>query len=134
MRLGSEENRYFYRAAQTRSAGCPNESNPREKVEAVEAPLQRWLHISMLPDAAVGNRATALHNLLPFGTDLAALADGISALVDGAYAFTGAIATTTDAPFIDIDVVRLGVRGSDIEAKITTLDSMRRSLRKRGRF
>lgn len=41
----------------------------------------------------------------PFGTDLAALANGIGSLVDGAYAFTGAIATTTDAPFIDIDVV-----------------------------
>jgi hypothetical protein len=41
----------------------------------------------------------------PFGSDLTKIADGISPLLQGAYAFTGAIAATKDAPFIDIDIV-----------------------------
>ena len=41
----------------------------------------------------------------PFGSDLTKIADGISPLLQGAYAFTGAIAVTKDAPFIDIDIV-----------------------------
>lgn len=45
----------------------------------------------------------------PFGTELAALAEGIGVLVDVPYTFTGAIATTADAPFIDIDVVEIFV-------------------------
>jgi len=45
----------------------------------------------------------------PFGTELAVLANGVGSLVSGPYAFTGAMATTTDAPFIDIDVVDMFV-------------------------
>ena len=41
----------------------------------------------------------------PFGRDLTKIADGISPLLQGVYAFTGAIAATKDAPFIDIDIV-----------------------------
>jgi hypothetical protein len=41
----------------------------------------------------------------PFGTELASLANGVGPLVSGPYAFTGAMATTIDAPFIDIDVI-----------------------------
>ena len=41
----------------------------------------------------------------PFGSDLTKIADGISPLLQGVYAFTGAIAATKDAPFIDIDIV-----------------------------
>ena len=41
----------------------------------------------------------------PFGKDLAAIAEGIGPMIQGAYAFSGAIATTSDAPFVDIDVV-----------------------------
>jgi hypothetical protein len=47
----------------------------------------------------------------PFGTELAALANGVGSLVSGPYAFTGAIATTTDAPFIDIDVIDIFAPG-----------------------
>ncbi|MGB7555487.1 MAG: hypothetical protein WBM04_14035, partial [Candidatus Korobacteraceae bacterium] len=43
----------------------------------------------------------------PFGTELAALAEGIGALVDVPYTFTGAVAATTDAPFIDLDVIEV---------------------------
>jgi len=45
----------------------------------------------------------------PFGTEIAALAEGIGALVDVPYTFTGAVATTADAPYIDIDVVEVFV-------------------------
>jgi hypothetical protein len=41
----------------------------------------------------------------PFGSDLTKIADGTGPLLQGAYAFTGAIAATKDAPFIDIDIV-----------------------------
>lgn len=41
----------------------------------------------------------------PFGRDLAAIANGIGPMIQGAYAFSGAIATTSNAPFVDIDVV-----------------------------
>jgi hypothetical protein len=52
----------------------------------------------------------------PFGTDLPALANGISSLIDRAYAFTGATATTIDAPFIDIDVVDMFILGGSAGA------------------
>jgi hypothetical protein len=41
----------------------------------------------------------------PFGKDLAAITNGIGPMIQGAYAFSGAIATTTNAPFVDIDVI-----------------------------
>ena len=47
----------------------------------------------------------------PFGTDLTALANGIGSLMNTPYAFTGAIATTATAPFVDVDVVDLFVLG-----------------------
>jgi len=43
----------------------------------------------------------------PFGTELAALAEGIGALVDVPFTFTGAVAAITDAPFIDLDVIEV---------------------------
>lgn len=41
----------------------------------------------------------------PFGSDLTKIADGIGPLLQEVSAFTGAIAVTKDAPFIDIDIV-----------------------------
>ena len=41
----------------------------------------------------------------PFGSQLADIAEGIGPIIQDVYAFSGAIATTSDAPFIDIDVV-----------------------------
>lgn len=52
----------------------------------------------------------------PFGSELAAIASGIGPLIQGAYAFSGAIATTSDAPFIDIDVVDVFVLGGAASA------------------
>ncbi len=59
----------------------------------------------------------------PFGTDLAALANGIRERVDGPFAFTGAIATTADAPFIDVDVVDTFVLGG--AASVMTLRELK---------
>jgi hypothetical protein len=49
----------------------------------------------------------------PFGKDLAAIAGGIGPMIQGAYAFSGAIATTPNAPFVDIDVVDVFVLNAD---------------------
>jgi hypothetical protein len=48
----------------------------------------------------------------PFGKDLAAITNGIGPMIQGAYAFSGAIATTTNAPFVDIDVIDVFVLSS----------------------
>lgn len=45
----------------------------------------------------------------PFGKDLAAIARGVGPLIQGPYAFSGAMAAISDAPFVDIDVVDLFV-------------------------
>ena len=45
----------------------------------------------------------------PFGKELAAIAEGIGPMIQGAYAFSGAIAAASDAPFVDIDVVDIFV-------------------------
>ena len=58
----------------------------------------------------------------PFGSDLDAIALGIGPMIQGAYAFTGAIATTSGAPVVDIDVIDIfllnneaGIRLRDIK-------------------
>ena len=45
----------------------------------------------------------------PFGNQLTAIARGVGPLIQGAYAFSGAIAATSDAPFVDIEVIDLFV-------------------------
>ncbi len=52
----------------------------------------------------------------PFGSDLTKIADGISPLLQGVYAFTGAIAATKDAPFIDVDIVDVFVASGAADA------------------
>jgi hypothetical protein len=52
----------------------------------------------------------------PFGSQLAAIAKGIGPMVQGAYAFSGAIAAASDAPFIDIEVVDVFVLGGAASA------------------
>jgi hypothetical protein len=43
----------------------------------------------------------------PFGRDLATIAKGIGPIIKGAYAFSGAIAASFSAPFVDIDMADL---------------------------
>jgi hypothetical protein len=57
----------------------------------------------------------------PFGKDLAAIAGGIAPLIAGAYAFSGAIATTPDAPFVDIDQGEVFVLNGEAGAKLRAL-------------
>ena len=52
----------------------------------------------------------------PFGSELAAIAKGIGPLIQGAYAFSGAIATTGDAPFVDIEVIDVFALGGAASA------------------
>jgi hypothetical protein len=49
----------------------------------------------------------------PFGKDLEAITNRITPMMPGAYAFTGAIAAMTDAPFVDIDTVDVFVLGGE---------------------
>jgi len=53
----------------------------------------------------------------PFGSDLTKIADGISPLLQGVYAFTGAIAATKDAPFIDVDIVDVFAASDTADAR-----------------
>jgi hypothetical protein len=59
----------------------------------------------------------------PFGSELAAIASGVGPLIQGPYAFSGAMATTRDAPFIDIDVVDVFVLNGEVGAKLRELNS-----------
>ena len=54
----------------------------------------------------------------PFGNDIAAIAVGISPRIHGAYAFSGAIAAASDAPFVDIEVIDVFVSGGEREAQL----------------
>ena len=52
----------------------------------------------------------------PFGSDLTKIADGIGPLLQGVNAFTGAIAATKEAPFIDVDIVDVFVDSGAVDA------------------
>jgi hypothetical protein len=54
----------------------------------------------------------------PFGNDMAAIAAGIGPTIHGAYAFSGAIAAASVAPFIDIDVIDIFVLDGEREAEL----------------
>jgi hypothetical protein len=59
----------------------------------------------------------------PFGMELAAITQGISPIIRGAFAFSGAIAAASDAPFVDIDVVDVFVINGESEAKLRDFKS-----------
>jgi hypothetical protein len=52
----------------------------------------------------------------PFGNDPTRIADGIRPLLQGTFAFTGAVAAVKDAPFIDIDIVDVFATGGAASA------------------
>lgn len=58
----------------------------------------------------------------PFGRDLDAISAGIQELAPGTYAFSGAMAASTEAPFVDIEVI-------DIFLTLTDNDSALRNLK-----
>ncbi len=59
----------------------------------------------------------------PFGKDLGAINSGISPIIKGAYAFTGAMATASSAPFVDVDVIDLFVFNSEAGVGLRSLKS-----------
>jgi hypothetical protein len=59
----------------------------------------------------------------PFGRDLAAINGGIQGLTQGIYAFTGAMAASTEAPFVDIEVVDIFLASTQEDSKLRTLDT-----------
>jgi hypothetical protein len=59
----------------------------------------------------------------PFGSGLADIADGIGRTIQGAYAFSGAIAAASNAPFVDIDLVDIFVLNGQLGAELRDLKS-----------
>ncbi len=57
----------------------------------------------------------------PFGSDLQRIAEGLERLVPNRYAFTGALAASAEAPFIDIDVVDVFLMPSEADRKLREL-------------
>jgi len=58
----------------------------------------------------------------PFGRDLEAISAGIQAITPSVYGFSGAMAASTEAPFVDIEVI-------DIFLRLTENDSALRNLK-----
>lgn len=59
----------------------------------------------------------------PFGRDLSAITGGIDPLIPGAYAFSGAMAAASAAPFVDIDMVDVFVLNGAGEGELRDLKS-----------
>lgn len=59
----------------------------------------------------------------PFGPDLATISAGIQGLAPGIHAFSGAVATSTEAPFVDIDVIDIFLAPTHEDSKLRTLDT-----------
>jgi hypothetical protein len=59
----------------------------------------------------------------PFGSDLQRIAEGLERLVPNRYAFTGALAASAEAPFIDIDVVDIFLTTSEADGKVRELSA-----------
>ena len=59
----------------------------------------------------------------PFGRDLQAISSGIDGLGPGGYAFTGAMAASVEAPFVDVDTVDVFLMSREGDAKLRNLKS-----------
>jgi len=59
----------------------------------------------------------------PFGRDLQGITQGLEQLASPAYAFTGTIAASIEAPFIDIDMVDIFLASTETDAKLRSLKS-----------
>lgn len=57
----------------------------------------------------------------PFGRDLAAINAGIQGLTVGTYAFSGVMAASIEAPFVDIEVIDIFLRETDNDSKLRSL-------------
>lgn len=59
----------------------------------------------------------------PFGRDLQSISEGLQKLTSGVYAFSGAVAASTEAPFVDIDTIDVFLASKEADAKLRTLKS-----------
>lgn len=59
----------------------------------------------------------------PFGRDLQSISEGLKQLGSSGYAFSGAIAASIEAPFVDIDVIDIFLALTDTDAKLRSLKS-----------
>jgi len=57
----------------------------------------------------------------PFGQDLQSITAGIDRLVPATYAFSGAIAASIEAPFVDIEVIDIFLMSGEADARLRTL-------------
>jgi hypothetical protein len=57
----------------------------------------------------------------PFGRDLQSVTQGLEKLAPSPYAFSGAIAASTEAPFVDIDVIDIFLPSTETDAKLQSL-------------
>lgn len=57
----------------------------------------------------------------PFGQDLQSIGAGIERLAPGTYAFSGAMAASVEAPFVDIEVIDIFLVAGEADARLRTL-------------
>lgn len=57
----------------------------------------------------------------PFGQDLQSISAGIDRLAPVTYAFSGAIAASIEAPFVDIEVIDIFLMSGEADARLRTL-------------
>ncbi|PYV70884.1 MAG: hypothetical protein DMG97_17875 [Acidobacteria bacterium] len=57
----------------------------------------------------------------PFGQDLQSISAGIERVATGTYAFSGAMAASIEAPFVDIEVIDIFLMAGEADAKLRTL-------------
>lgn len=57
----------------------------------------------------------------PFGRDLQSLSAGLERMASGGYAFSGAMAAATEAPFVDIEMIDLFLAPGEADAKLRSL-------------
>ncbi len=57
----------------------------------------------------------------PFGRDLQSITSGLERVAPGGYAFGGAMAASTEAPFVDIEMIDIFLMSEEIDAKLRSL-------------
>jgi len=107
-------------------AGLQDQLGVRRRGTAVIVPepprlLQQWA--DKYKERYRWRLRSSFQTVNPFGRDLEAIAKGIRPMVQGAYVLSGAIATTSDAPFVDIDIVDVFVLNGEADSKLRDLKS-----------
>lgn len=59
----------------------------------------------------------------PFGCDLQSISQGLQQLAPSVYAFSGAIAASTEAPFVDIEIIDIFLLPAETDLRLRDLES-----------